>query len=174
MSLRIALAAAVLALLAACGGNGDDGAEPTTTTPAGQTTATTGLDAEAAVLDAYRGFWAAYLAAGDPMDPAHPDLERFASGASLERLRESLGQHFANGEVIRGTLELSPVVEQLGAETATVRDCYLDRTHLFDSTTGEQVDPEGEATFEVVASLVLDGGSWKVTSLDQVGEGCER
>lgn len=174
MTLRRYLLVTALVLVAACGGDGGDDSSSTTTTSAPEASSTTAPDAEAEVLDAYRSFWDAYLAAGDPMDPAHPDLERYATGASLERVRESFARHFANGEVIRGTVELSPEVERSSADSATVRDCYLDRTHLFDSATGEQVDPPGEVTFQVVAELVRDGGAWKVATLDQVGEGCER
>lgn len=174
MSLRRATVCLLVgALLVACSGDDDD-ASPTTSTDSVESTSTTDSPSDADVLAAYRGFWDAYLEAGDPMDPAHPALERYASGASLARVRESFAEHFSNGEVIRGSVELSPEVEQLDGETATVRDCYLDRTHLFDTATGEQVDPPGDATFEVVATLVLEDGAWKVSTLDKVADGCER
>jgi hypothetical protein len=135
---------------------------------------TTEARADADVVAAYRGFWDAYLAAADPMDPAHPDLARFATGASLDRVRKSFADHFARGEVIRGKVHLSPSVEDLTDDTATIRDCYLDQTHVFDAASGKQVDDPGEATFEVVAVLVADHGTWKVSTLDKVGDGCER
>jgi hypothetical protein len=170
---RVTAVALLSALLFACSG-GDDSASPsTTTTEAAETTSTT-VAVEADVLAAYQGFWEAYLTAADPMDPAHPDLERYATGASLDRVRESFADHFARGEVIRGSVDLAPEVEQLDDVSATIRDCYLDQTHVFNSATGEQIDEPGEATFEVVAMLVLDAGSWKVSTLDMVADGCER
>jgi hypothetical protein len=168
---RLVGAALLAVLLLGCSGD-DDGASPTTRPTAEPTTTTAAADAD--VLNAYRGFWDAYLAAADPMDPAHPDLERFATGASLEAVRRAFADHFARGEVIRGSVDLAPEIEQLDDASATVRDCYLDQTHIFDSESGAQVDPPEDATFEVLATLVLEGGSWKVSSLDKVSDGCER
>ncbi len=169
---RLLAAGFLTVLLLGCSGD-DDGASPTTTEPAVESTTTTAA-ADADVLDAYRGFWDAYLVAADPMDPAHPDLERFATGASLEAVRGAFADHFARGEVIRGSVDLSPELEQLDDASATVRDCYLDQTHIFDSVSGAQVDPPEDATFEVLATLVLEDGSWKVSTLDKVSDGCER
>jgi len=169
---RLVAAGLLAVLLLGCSGD-DDGATPTTTRPTTESTTTTAA-ADADVLEAYRGFWDAYLAASDPMDPAHPDLERFATGASLEAVRRAFADHFARGEVIRGSVDLAPEIEQLDDASATVRDCYLDQTHIFDSESGAQVDPPEDATFEVLATLVLEGGSWKVSSLDKVSDGCER
>lgn len=174
-TVRSAVALLVLsAILVACAGDDDDSVPPGTTARVNTTSTTTAAATDAEVLAAYRGFWDAYLAAGDPMDPAHPDLELFATAASLERVRESFTQHFANGEVIRGDVELSPVIEEVDGDRATLRDCYLDRTHLFDATTGDQIDPPGEMTFEVVVTLVFEDSDWKVSTLDHVGEACER
>ena len=174
MTLRRVTAIALLtALLVACSGDDDTAGSSTSTTEAAEVTSTTAA-VDADVLAAYRGFWDAYLTAADPMDPAHPDLEQYATGASLDRVREAFADHFAKGEVIRGSVDLAPEIEQLDDENATVRDCYLDQTHIFDSATGEQIDEPGEAAFEIVAVLVLDGGAWKVSTLDKVADGCER
>lgn len=170
---RLVAAGLLAVVLLGCSGDDDD-ASPTTTDPAAESTTTTTAAADADVLDAYRGFWDAYLAAVDPMDPAHPDLELFATGASLEAVRNAFAEHFARGEVIRGSVDLAPKIEQLDDASATVRDCYLDQTHIFDSESGAQVDPPEDATFEVLATLVLEDGSWKVSSLDKVSDRCER
>jgi hypothetical protein len=158
-------------LLFGCSGGGSDDAAPSTTRAPSPTT--TAAPAEDDVLSAYRGFWDAYLAAADPMDPGHPDLARFATGASLDRVRSSFTEHFERGEVIRGSVDLAPAVEQVTDSTANLRDCYLDQTHVFDSATGKQVDPPGEATFEIVVTLQLVDGGWKVATLDKVADGCE-
>jgi len=171
---RLVAAGLLAVVLLGCSGDDDGGESPTTTDPASESTTTTTAAADADVLDAYRGFWDAYLAAADPMDPAHPDLELFATGASLEAVRDAFADHFARGEVIRGSVDLAPKIEQLDDASATVRDCYLDQTHIFDSESGAQVDPPEDATFEVLATLVLEDGSWKVSSLDKVSDGCER
>jgi len=160
-----------LPLLFGCGGGSDHAAKSTTTRPVAPTT--TAGPAKNDVLSAYRGFWDAYLAAADPMDPAHPDLARFATGASLERVRSSFTEHFKRGEVIRGSVDLAPMVEDIKTSSADLRDCYLDQTHVFDSATGKQIDPPGDATFEVVVTLQLVDGDWKVASLDKVADGCE-
>lgn len=173
MTLRRVTAIALLTgLLIACSGDDDTASPSTSTTEAAEPTSTTDA-VDAKVLAAYRGFWDAYLTAADPMDPAHPDLERYATGASLDRVRGAFADHFAKGEVIRGSVDLAPEIEQLDDESATVRDCYLDQTHVFDGATGEQIDEPGEATFEIVAVLVLDAGSWKVSTLDKVADECE-
>jgi hypothetical protein len=171
---RLGTIALLAVLLLGCSGDDDTESSSTSTTTDAVESTSTSVTADADVLDAYQGFWDAYLAAADPMDPAHPDLELYATGASLDRVREAFAEHFAKGEVIRGTVDLAPVIEELDDAIATVRDCYLDQTHVFDSATGEQVDPPGEATFEVVATLVLESGSWKVSTLDKVSDGCAR
>lgn len=170
--LRFTACLLFLPLLFGCGGGSGPTATSTTTTSAVAPTTTAAPD-EQDVLSAYQGFWDAYLAAADPMDPAHPDLARFATGASLERIRSSFTEHFKRGEVIRGSVDLAPVIEDIKNSSADLRDCYLDQTHVFDSATGEQVDPPGDATFEVVVTLQLVDGGWKVASLDKVADGCE-
>jgi hypothetical protein len=162
-----------LPLLVGCGGASDHGSTSTTTTTNAGAPTTTSAPAKDDVLSAYRGFWDAYLAAADPMDPGHPDLARFATGASLERVRSSFTEHFKRGEVIRGTVDLAPIVEDIKGTSADLRDCYLDQTHVFDSATGKQVDPPDDATFEIVVTLQLVDGGWKVASLDKVADGCE-
>jgi hypothetical protein len=120
----------------------------------------------------YRAFWDAYLQAADPMNPTNPVLAAHATGDELHQVQTAFADHFAKGEVIRGRLDLAPQVGTTTGTTATVTDCYGDSTHVFDATSGQQKDPPGDSHFQITATLVLDSGTWKVSSLAKQGEGC--
>ena len=72
----------------------------------------------------------------------------------------------------RGALDLAPTLIRVDGATATVHDCYTDNTGVYDATTGARKDKPSTARDEVVATLVLDIGVWKVSDLKKVGEGC--
>ena len=57
-------------------------------------------------------------------------------------------------------------------ETATVRDCSLDNTGIYDAATGERHDTATGVRHLITATLVLEDGSWKVSDLNQEGDGC--
>ena len=61
-------------------------------------------------------------------------------GEQLETLERAFLARQANGEVIRGTLDLAPACVSVVGDTATVRDCYLDNTGIYDAETGERHD----------------------------------
>ena len=168
--LRVALSA--LLALGAAGSCADGDATPSTTTSAPPSTTTTvGEDQE--VLDAYVAFWNdGYLEAADPMDPTSPALAAHATGAQLETLQRAFIARQANGEVIRGTLDLQPRVVSVVDERATVRDCYLDNTGIFDEASGERVDTASGVRHLITATLVVEDDTWKVSDLKQEGDGC--
>ena len=172
----IALSALVaLGVLGACADD-DDGSQSTTsstasTTTDGSTSTTAGQDGE--VLDAYVAFWNdGYLEAADPMDPTNPALAAHATGEQLETLERAFLARQTNGEVIRGTLDLQPRVVSVVGETATVRDCYLDNTGVFDAESGERVDTASGVRHLITATLVVEDDTWKVSDLKQEGDGC--
>ncbi len=174
--LGIALSAlAALGMLSACAD--DEGAQATTTPPTTSTTATeptsTTFGEDQEVLDAYVAFWNdGYLVAADPMDPTHPALAAHATGEQLETLERAFLARQANGEVIRGTLDLRPRVVSVVGDTATVRDCYMDDTGVYDATTGERRDTATGVRHLISATLVVDGDAWKVSHLEQESDGC--
>lgn len=169
-----------LVALGVLGGCADDGeaGEPERTTstraPSSETTSsTTADDDEQLVLDRYVAFWNdGYLAAADPMDPTHPALAEHATGEQLETLERAFLARQTNGEVIRGTLDLAPRVVSVVDDTATVRDCYLDNTGIYDAATGERRDTATGVRHLITATLVLEDGTWKVSDLTQEGDGC--
>ena len=125
------------------------------------------------MLADYRAFWLnGYLVAADPMDPTNPALAAHATGQQLETVQRAFLARKASGEVIRGTLDLAPRVVSVVGDTATVRDCYLDNTGVFDATTGERHDQSTGVRHLITASLQLEGSTWKVSDLTQDGDGC--
>ena len=173
VTLGVAVLLAVPALvLAACGG--DDGEATPTTTVTTTTTAetTTTTTPEEVVLAAYRAFWDAYLEAADPVNPEHPVLAEVATGEELDQLRNAFLARLTAGEVIRGEVELAPRITEVDGTAATVTDCYLDRTGIYDAATGERKDTESGLRHLVTVDLVLEGTSWKVEHLAREGDGC--
>lgn len=170
---RPAAAVVVVALLAAACSNGTSGgASPTTTTSSSTSTTTSTSRAEAAALDGYRGYWSAYLKAGDPMDPENPMLRQYATGAALETVVKAFVALKSAGKVIRGQFDLAPRVVSVDGEVATVRDCYGDNTGVYDASTGARDDKPSGQRHQVTATLRLQGGGWKVERLADEGLGC--
>lgn len=169
----IALSALVaLGVLSACA---DDEGASTTTTASTSTddSTTTPIGEDQQVLDAYISFWNdGYLAAADPMDPTSPALAAHATGEQLETLERAFLARQTNGEVIRGTLDLQPRVVSVVGDTATVRDCYLDNTGVFDAVTGERHDTATGVRHLITATLVVEDNTWKVRDLEREGDGC--
>lgn len=168
----VVVAALLAAALAGCN---SDGAAPATTTSSTAATTSTVPPEHAEVLARYRAFWEdAFLVAADPMDPEHPALAEHAANPELEQLQRAFLSRRASGEVIRGTFELSPTIVSVDGDTATVRDCYLDNTGVYDAGTGERKDePSNGARVEILVSLINDGGAWKVSEIKKEGEGCQ-
>jgi hypothetical protein len=171
------LAVTISLTSAACSSSSDTTATSSTSTPpvtsseSSSTSEVTPPESRAAEA-AYRAFWSAYLEAADPMKPADAGLARTAVGRELDQVRQAFTTHLAKNEVIRGRLDLDPTVESSSSRAATISDCYLDATHVFDASTGAQKDADGEKRFQVKATLVLRDGAWKVSSISKEGEGC--
>lgn len=165
-----------LGIAGACADDdGSNAAEPTATTDSSveSTTTTVDADQDQDVLEAYIAFWNdGYLVAADPMDPTHPALAEHATGQQLETLERAFLARQQNGEVIRGTLDLAPRVVSVVGDTATVRDCYLDNTGVFDAATGERHDTASGVRHLITATLVVEEGNWKVSDLAREGDGC--
>jgi hypothetical protein len=169
---RAVLGAAILCVAAAgCDGKDEVGGTRPTTTATVEATTTT-ASADGAVLAGYRGFWDAYLAAADPMDPSHPDLTAHAVNPELERIQRAFLSRKVSGEVIRGDLDLAPKVVTTSDASAEVRDCYLDNTGVFDASSGVRKDTASGVRHQVLVELVLDGGAWKVREITKESDGC--
>jgi hypothetical protein len=161
---------ALVAVLASCGsGHHSAGRSQTTTSFSGATTA---LDpTRAAIITAYRAFWADLVAASNPPNPSDPHLSDHATGTELAHVKSSLLAEQAAGEVVKGTIDLAPVVTSLSDAKATISDCYLSHIIGYDAKTGAAKGPGPSQRTLVNVTLTLDG-SWKVAELDHVREGC--
>jgi hypothetical protein len=145
---------------------------PTTTGPPTTADAATGVSGDAAVLAAYRAFWDAYLAAANPMNPTNPVLAEHAAGQELVTLQKAFLAGKDAGQVIRGTFDLAPKVTSVQGPTATVSDCYGDNTHVYNASTGAQLDSSSGVRHLVIATLQLFGTQWRVTDLHHEADGC--
>ncbi len=172
----VTAALGALLALGLAGSCADDAGGKSSTTSAPATTndaTTTTSDNDQEVLDAYVAFWNdGYLEAADPMDPTNPALAAHATGSQLETLQRAFLARQANGEVIRGTLDLQPRIVSVVGETATVRDCYLDDTGIYHEETGERQDTPTGIRHLITATLVVEDDAWKVSDLEQEGDGC--
>lgn len=156
---------------AGCGGGRSTPATtPTTTstTRPGPTTTSVNDGVEAA----YRAFWDVYLLAADPMEPEHPALGEVATGEQLKQVRSAFLARKSAGEVIRGELDLKPSAITVDGDTATLTDCYLDRTGVYRAQTGERVDKESGVRHLIRVRLVREGGAWKVAAITKESNGC--
>ena len=162
---------AAAAVIAACS-NDDGNAVPDTTTTSTSAVTTTTTTADEEVLGAYESFWDGYLQAADPMNPEHPVLGDVATGDQLRQLRSAFLARLSAGEVIRGEVETAPEVIDVESRAATVRDCYLDRTGIYDAATGQRKDTESGVRHLVTVSLVQESDRWKVASITREGDGC--
>ena len=173
---KMAVAAVAAALLAAgCGGSGDPAAVGDV--PAASTTASTAptsmtlsrAEVEQTVLDAYLEGWAAYAAANDPADPTFPGLEATRTGPALAQAVDSVAAFQASGRVGRfpddSIAEHRAEVVSVSGDRATVRDCSIDDGQIVVAETGEVVN-DLVATHLFEASMVRDGGRWKLESLN--------
>jgi hypothetical protein len=170
--IRVLVLAVILVLAAACSGNSDaQDAAATSTTGTGATTSSTSTagtattaDPEAAVLAAYRAFWADVVAAGKTADWQSPRLARHATGKVLARVRGQFRALDSQGFVALGTIKVSPRVVRLAGKRATVQDCVdTSRFRRFDPKNKRWLDQLGGQPDGQRSTLTLDGqGNWKV------------
>ncbi len=162
--------AAGLALAACGGGSGSAVSHPPTTTSVRPTVTsvsaptTTTDPVGTAVLQAYRAGWAAFEHALTDANPEDPALMATMVAPQLTGVRANLLADQQQGMVGRGTFTLHPKIASLTATTATVVDCAYSTSVLVYAKTGKPVPPITPPENDgVQATLVLTGGTWKVS-----------
>lgn len=83
--------------------------------------------AEAAILEAYKGYWDAKVASfADPAKDQDPNLQHFAVDVALADAQEAILSFRSNGIAVVGQPVLAPVVSDLTmseTQSATITDC---------------------------------------------------
>ncbi|MCB2175945.1 MAG: hypothetical protein KQH57_09075 [Actinomycetales bacterium] len=146
---------------------------PTTTTTAPSSSPTPTVDpavaeAEALILEAYRGYWAAKVASyADPGQPQDPNLTVFAIDTALADAQATLFQLKRDGVRLVGEPVLSPVVSKIdldGGGTAEITDCVNSANWTPVSVrSGEPVAaPDQYVQVQAVATAYFFDGRWTV------------
>lgn len=141
--------------------------QPTSTTPP----ATEPISDEAAITQTIDGFWKTWLAANDPPNPDHPDLQRYMTGAALETAVSSI----RNARSLSQTRSLPPdsvfsatVTEVVvSGDTATAAVCLVDDGLVVDAPSGKVLN-DRVSTSKVNVRLKRTSDGWRVDRNDFV------
>ena len=130
---------------------------------------------KAAILDAYRQSFDAFVAVGsDPKgSPDDPRLSQhtignalLASQITIKRLRDA-------GQVYAGRVEVHPTVVELTADTAVVTDCGVGDLAVVEAATGRVVKPAGPPVGAAsTATYRLIDGRWMQNSFKDEKRSC--
>lgn len=153
-------------LAAACGSAPASSDATSTTTRAANAggTPTTVRSSASRVLEAYRAAWAAFEHAAADANADDPELATTMVDPQLQGVKANLFADQRQGIVGRGSFTLHPKVTALTATTATVVDCAYSTAELVYANSGKPVPPITPPENDGVQStLVLSGGSWKVS-----------
>ena len=136
-------------------------------------------EAESAVLEAYRGYWAAKVTSyADPTKDQDPDLAHFADDTALSDAQATIFTLRSSGISIPGVPTLSPVVSEIAlgdAPTATITDC-VDATawQPIYTATGASAAAPGQALRVLTESTAFVAeGQWRIrTSIARRDQTC--
>jgi endonuclease/exonuclease/phosphatase (EEP) superfamily protein YafD len=165
-------ALAGLCALAGCSSspNADSLGHSTTTSASSSTTtstvpaSTSSTSPRTAVLAAYRAGWAAFEHALADANPDDPELVTTMVDPELQQVKANMLADQQHGMVGRGTFALHPKITNLSATSATVVDCAYSTAELVYQATGKPVPPVTPPENDgVTSTLVLSGGTWKVS-----------
>ncbi|MGH8994447.1 MAG: hypothetical protein ACRDYB_00155 [Acidimicrobiales bacterium] len=118
----------------------------------------------AAVLQGYRASWAAFEQALSTADASDRELAATMVDPQLTGVKANLAADQLQGIVGRGATTLHPKITALSGTTATVVDCAYSSSELVYAKTGQPVPPVTPPENDgIQATLVLAGGSWKVS-----------
>jgi hypothetical protein len=142
-------------------------APASTTTTAPATPTTTAGDQESAVIEAYLRYWEVFFTVNDPGQPESPLIDEVATGSAAQRLRDLAAQRLATNTAFRvpepSAMSHSVTVVELAADTATIRDCFVDDSFEIDLVTGEVGQGELETNL-ISATLTFGDERWSLAN----------
>lgn len=142
---------------------------PTRPSPSVTATATT---AGADVIAAWRNYWQVYVEIGSQANPSYAQLDQVATGQELTTLESGFLAYHAQGEVIRGSIDLAPKVIAVNDANATLTDCYASRILGYSQSTGQPVGTAPSQRTLVTVTMTREGETWKVAAIRHEGDGC--
>lgn len=171
------LSVTALVLAASCSAAPPPSPPPTTTVQPPPVTATPPpADQTLPAVEAYRGMWADFAAAGHTSDWQSVALQHHAIGIALTNLARALYADHYNGFITKGQPVLNPVVrssEPVGQPTKViVGDCADSTGWLkYDASTGKPVGGGGGRSRITGVVDRQPDGSWKVSDYAVQGLG---
>ena len=186
----VALAAAFT--ITACSSPGDNAADPTTASTASSTStastsnssvlpttvATTSvIRRDAELRNAVSAFWELFVEVGGttgPFDRAATKvrLSTLTTGEELRQLLNFFETNSRAGYYVKGSVEVAPIVVSASQSHALVRDCHDDRTGIYLISDGTRVDTDDPLRHQVLMTLVVEDGVWKVSAIRDEVDGC--
>lgn len=127
-------------------------------------------EAEARILEAYRGYWAAKVASyANPAQPQDPNLAVFAVDTALAEAQSTIFQLQSDGVRLVGEPVLAPDVSDivLGAEgSAQIRDCVdsSNWTPISVATGEPAAAPDQHSRVQAASTAYFFDGRWTIQS----------
>lgn len=173
----VVLSVLAFVALAACSSDDDSVAAPmtsTTTTSRNQgadstsTSTTTVEDVEAEIVDRYQAFWQARFEANrEPVNPDHPGLREYATGAQRENVLEETRARQDEGIAFRlpanSVGESRVRVIEIDGKEATLQECVVNDGVVYEVDTGEVID-DSVVTRNVRATMRRVDSEWKLAA----------
>lgn len=166
--------ALVLAGVAACSsGGGVDSESPVSASVTATSTPTANAD-EAAILAAYREFFARQTEISmASKEQRRVLLEPFTADPALERVLRGMFAADEIGEVGYGEPVVDPTVQSVDGDTATVADCQDTRKFGRKKVSDGKLTTRGIKAAKVVATMHRGAdGAWRVSKVDYPEERC--
>lgn len=183
----LGLVAATVLIVAGCSNKSDDIPLATSTTGLSSAvssttssstvpavTATTPPAEDVVIVDRYKKFWEARLAANQaPANPDFPDLRTYATGEQLDQVILETRQRREKGLAIkkpsRSAYERRVKLVSIEGDSAVVQDCVTDDLIVYKVATGEVVD-DATITRNVSATMRRVDGTWRLAAARLVQE----
>ncbi len=135
------------------------------------TTATSVIPEHAALLDAWHRYVNASLEWENPPNPGDPRIPGLVAKGSLGSYRQGLAVERAKRTAQRpgpaGPPNHHTRVVDMSAARATLHDCFVDDAVAYNFETGEVID-KGVSTRSLRVALILENGTWKVTTIESI------